>query len=113
MLRGFILDKSLTTETRKTHPIQGSAAFVGGKSEFTCWDDEPNAHLATMQRDEGQIVIAIRIFQSIDGAFVVSEAADQYSPYSDRFLSNDAVTGGRRESTLREESLRLARMISS
>lgn len=69
------------------------------------WNDLADAHLASMNRAQNRVGIAIRVFQALSAIVIVSEQARRYKhvmerDYRGEFIKLDPVTRAANESTL-------------
>lgn len=91
----------------KKYKIRETINLTGKKPMLQLWTDETSSHISFVKASDGKIVIYIRVFDVFEANIVVSEKADQYTPFTDRFISINSETGEIRESDLMSEFLRI------
>jgi hypothetical protein len=105
LLRKFIFDKDLPLDPSRKHPIRGTMRFAPAKPFLPFWPDE-QAHLQAYLalNGKGPTSICVSVLGVMDATIRVTEKT--YGGPG-RFISIDAATGSKRESTFADEVERL------
>jgi hypothetical protein len=99
-LRDFILKG---TEGKVSKAIRPD----GGLGSMSLWQSEPQAHIGLAVQEGNDIVVWVRIFDTMSGAVLVTNRAAAYPSLTDgRFLLIDLHGNESRSSTLTDEHLR-------
>jgi hypothetical protein len=90
--------------------IPGDIRLNGTTQPLELWQGEPNAHIAVALCQDGNVAIAVRVFDRISGIIFVTSRERSYPNLKDgRFLLMDLIGGASRSSTLTDEVIRISR----
>lgn len=110
----LISDSIVKPTQNSTNGILGSAGFIPENSSFQTWEKHPNHHLAYGVQHGNKVVVAVRVFDMLEGTFTVTNQAQNYNPNllvnRLRFIVMDAVTKDRYESSILDEYVRISRL---
>jgi len=101
-IRKYILSNDLNVEG-----LYGFAELVGNRKDTFTFLAEENSHMALLKRDGEKLFCYVNLFNQFHGLLVVSEQAEIYNGYEDRFLINNVIKKKIRENSLGEEFSRV------
>lgn len=96
-IRSCIIDDNLKEDFFEKYPLKGSLNWYPANKFFPFHVTKENSHFAIMKEDSDKIFCAIRIFNVLEIAVIVSENAKQYNLFKPMFLEINPITKETRE----------------
>lgn len=97
IIRICVIDDTLKEDFHKKYPLKGSLNWYPTNKFFPFHVTRENSHLAIMKEDSEKILCAIRIFNVLELAVIVSDNAKQYTLFKPMFLEINPITKETRE----------------
>lgn len=102
LIRNAILDQSDPATWGEKYKIRGHIGLFKESPIIPFGSDLATSHIALLSRSSNDIACYVRIFTVFEGIIAVTEKAQLYHNFRDKFLEIESLTGNKRESDLIE-----------